>query len=796
MTTAATIHEETLVRARRAGSLSIVLVSHDRPGAIAATLRELGAGEATRGVETVVVDNGSRDGTASVVEREFPSVRLVRLATNTGVAAFNEGVARTTGAFVLVLDDDARPNQEALAAAVALLEREPGVGAVALHPIVPPEGRSEWPFARSVRGVAGDWPLFGWGRVVRRAAWEAVAGFEAGFFLYSNDTDLALKLLGAGWGVHFDPAWVVRHYTQTAFRRPRMWYRLAPRNRIWMARRHAAGAGWIPHAVLAWAEAHRRAGLHLPSHAAAARAAMGGLVRRPPPLPAGAGMSGAGLRRLVQLRWTAARSRPRRGGAEAWVEGAERAIEGGSDRGIRAVTAVIPSHGRHEDVRSLLGDLAAQRAGVTLRALVVDNASSPPLAEIEAPRGLDVVRVRLPENVGGAGGFNAGMRRALRDVETDAVWLLDSDVRLGPGALSPLVNALRARTDLAGVGSALRDAVSGVTYEVGGLVSRTLGIHMPAASGEVDPDRIIGCDYVAACSVLVRRGAIERAGVMPEVFLSWDDIGWCIGITRATGLRWGSTGASVAVHPWRKHPGIGRYYAARNCFGVLAMLGAGARVRWRRATLEVAHAAAATICGDPDAAELHLTGLADAAGGRGLGVGAVMGTAVRAMPLSELASTVAGLVMGRSPRVWVHPGLMRPALGSGGLGEQLARLGIDAAGLGAWRGDSPTGALRADVAGAIKRLLTGSAADVAIVPPGWPLCWVRGKTVVVVAGETFTTARSRPWRHLPRVLRCIARGVVLAARLAARAPGVAYLPPLGVADGSLTGDVLTARIGG
>ena len=105
MTTAATIHEETLVRARRAGSLSIVLVSHDRPGAIAATLRELGAGEATRGVETVVVDNGSRDGTASVVEREFPSVRLVRLATNTGVAAFNEGVARTTGAFVLVLDD-------------------------------------------------------------------------------------------------------------------------------------------------------------------------------------------------------------------------------------------------------------------------------------------------------------------------------------------------------------------------------------------------------------------------------------------------------------------------------------------------------------------------------------------------------------------------------------------------------------------------------------------------------------------------------------------------------------------
>ena len=49
-------------------------------------------------VDVVVVDNASEDGSADMVAREFPDVRLVRREVNCGVSGFNDGfrVARET----------------------------------------------------------------------------------------------------------------------------------------------------------------------------------------------------------------------------------------------------------------------------------------------------------------------------------------------------------------------------------------------------------------------------------------------------------------------------------------------------------------------------------------------------------------------------------------------------------------------------------------------------------------------------------------------------------------------------
>jgi len=70
---------------------------------------EAETGDSPFRVETVVVDNASSDGTAELVAREFPSVRMVRNGANLGfAAAANRVVRETAGEFVLLLNPDCR----------------------------------------------------------------------------------------------------------------------------------------------------------------------------------------------------------------------------------------------------------------------------------------------------------------------------------------------------------------------------------------------------------------------------------------------------------------------------------------------------------------------------------------------------------------------------------------------------------------------------------------------------------------------------------------------------------------
>ena len=259
--------------------LSIVVVGHRRPDVLAQTIRTLRRQPDTDGARLIVVING--DGANMTGDLLAGADTVLRLRENTGVDAYNHGMTFVKSEFALVLDDDAAPQPGVVLAALDVLRTDQTLGAAALHPVVGPAQRSEWPFARTDDAGRRDWPLLGCGPIVRTAAWRAVGGYEARYFLYGNDTDLALKLLGTGRGVTFDPAWRVLHDTQTAFERPAPWFRLATRNRIWNARRHA-GRLWPLGALLAWADSHRRARWRARAHALAVRGAWEGIVSNPP----------------------------------------------------------------------------------------------------------------------------------------------------------------------------------------------------------------------------------------------------------------------------------------------------------------------------------------------------------------------------------------------------------------------------------------------------------------------------------------------------------------------------------
>lgn len=105
------------------------------------------------------------------------------------------------------------------------------------------------------------------------------------------------------------------------------------------------------------------------------------------------------------------------------------------------VVAVVVTYNREQLLAQCLDGLAAQDRRPDA-VVVIDNASSDASGRVadEHPLGADVVH--LHRNVGGAGGFAAGIARALVRHDADWVWVMDDDTVPRPGALTALLDAL------------------------------------------------------------------------------------------------------------------------------------------------------------------------------------------------------------------------------------------------------------------------------------------------------------------------------------------------------------------
>lgn len=300
----------------RLPSLSVLILSYNRWGKLEHTLRKVAQDPSLRGAQVIVADNGSTDGTPSKLAAGFPEVESIALGHNRGVGAFNRAAKRATGDVLFILDDDAWPEPGAVERALRVLADRAEIAAVPLHPRHPASRASEWPFAEGPHdpeGLRDRWPVMGCGNLVRRAAWDHVGGYDEGFFLYRNDTDLAMKLLECGYGVHFDPALVVWHDSPAAARKSRRWFELATRNWLWLCRRHGAGWSGLTMAAMGAAHAHRLAGWRIGDHLAAARGWWEGITRRVPPtsyMDVSGERRGRALRDLMTLRFSGRRRRP------------------------------------------------------------------------------------------------------------------------------------------------------------------------------------------------------------------------------------------------------------------------------------------------------------------------------------------------------------------------------------------------------------------------------------------------------------------------------------------------------
>jgi len=300
-------HDARAPAGSRCHALSVVVLSYNRKDALLETLSRLGetirSHQTLADAEVIVVDNASTDGSVEAAGEHAPWATLLPLEENVAIAGFNRGVEAATGDLVLILDDDARPDPDALEAAVELLGERADLGAVTLVPVHPKTGASEWPFAGAAGGPRDDWPVMGCCNLVRRSVWLAVGGYEERFFLYRNDTDLAMKVLATGLGVHCNPAWRCEHDSPAAASKSVRWCRLATRNWVWLARRHGRGVNGVAGALLGWAWAHKLSGLSLPRQWATLRGALQGWFAEPPRLARSVRPDGRAFAALLALRF-------------------------------------------------------------------------------------------------------------------------------------------------------------------------------------------------------------------------------------------------------------------------------------------------------------------------------------------------------------------------------------------------------------------------------------------------------------------------------------------------------------
>jgi GT2 family glycosyltransferase len=202
-------------------------------------------------LELIVVDNASTDGTRELVQDRFPQVRVVS-SPNRGFAyGNNRGLEHTTARYVLLLNPDTEILQGTLRELIDTLDADPRIGLAGVRQVdaegAPLPTIRRFPSATRALGEAlasERWPLHpSWAgervldprtyarahecdwvsgsfMLVRREALLGAGLLDERFFLYSEETDLCLRIRRAGWRIHHLPLMTIRHHAGKAGARP------------------------------------------------------------------------------------------------------------------------------------------------------------------------------------------------------------------------------------------------------------------------------------------------------------------------------------------------------------------------------------------------------------------------------------------------------------------------------------------------------------------------------------------------------------------------------------------------
>ena len=184
-----------------------------------------------KGLEIILVDNDSSDGSVSLVKESYPDVVVVRLQSNRGYsAAVNAGIDAAHGEFVVLLNNDTEADAEFVRELHSALLQEPAASMAAPKMLFARDRRTinSLGLGYSITGANHDigfgledgvrfdtrrWvfgPCGGAG-MYRRSLFEEVGPFDEDFFMYYEDVDFSFRAQLAGHRCMFVPTARVYH---------------------------------------------------------------------------------------------------------------------------------------------------------------------------------------------------------------------------------------------------------------------------------------------------------------------------------------------------------------------------------------------------------------------------------------------------------------------------------------------------------------------------------------------------------------------------------------------------------
>ena len=252
--------------------LSIIVVSWNTKELLAQCLASIYRHPPRGSYEVIVVDNGSRDGSAEMVMQKFSQVILIRNEDNRGFAqANNQAILASRGNYILLLNPDTEVRAKALIRLTTFLDEHPEAGAVGArllnadgslqHSCSPaPTLFNEWlhlfHLDRERREGMSGWDvntprpvdtLLGACLMVRREAVKEVGLLDESYFMYSEEVDFCYRLRRAGWHLYWAPQAEVVHYGGQSTRQiaGEMFLQLYQNKLLYFRKHYGQMSAWI-----------------------------------------------------------------------------------------------------------------------------------------------------------------------------------------------------------------------------------------------------------------------------------------------------------------------------------------------------------------------------------------------------------------------------------------------------------------------------------------------------------------------------------------------------------------------
>ncbi len=229
--------------------VSVVIVSYNTRELLSKCLSSLKVATQNLKAEIIVSDNDSFDGTADMVRKQFPGVKVIENRDNLGFSkANNVAITSACGKYILILNPDTEIEKDTIGKMIDFMEKRPEVG-IATCKVVLPNGqldrdcRRHFPTpARSFTHFSGLSKIFRGSKIfdqyymgylsnrgehevdscagsfmfIRKKDLDRVGLFDEDFFFYGEDLDLCWRFKELGYKVVYTPVTKILHHKGAA----------------------------------------------------------------------------------------------------------------------------------------------------------------------------------------------------------------------------------------------------------------------------------------------------------------------------------------------------------------------------------------------------------------------------------------------------------------------------------------------------------------------------------------------------------------------------------------------------